>query len=218
MEKNKKENIFIKIIKIPRVRYIFYLLLWVLFIWWVVIGVLRPGLASIDQNNTVNNTDTNIVESEQIIEDAELRLETAKNNLLKYNFKYEYSVKTNENIVLYKGTMLGNETVGMKESVEGIFKYYLNGKEIYQEVLGERILVEDKTTFVYNNYLSVDHIMEMLFDIEYQNDGNEYTFQINEIYVKITLEGNNIAMIEITELNDSYVLKFSDVNLITSLE
>lgn len=176
---------------------------------------MRSAMRNVADNTTNNEVVNNTLENDEPLK--KLTLEDMQKNLLKYNFNYKYTVNYNNEKTIYEGIMLVNETKGIKETVNGREEYYLKGKEIYKVVFGENVLVTDKTTSVYNNYLSVDHIMEMIADYEYTKVDNEYNFQIDEIYVKIVTGVDNIIKIEIIESNNSYLLEFSNVNKITAL-
>ena len=113
--------------------------------------------------------------------------------------------------------MIGNKTSGYKESSLGIEKYYVEGTNVYKEVLGERVLQSDKSTNVFDGYLSVDKIMDLLHDQEYIYEENHYDFQIDEVYVKIIVANDNIASIEINNASNNYLLEFSNVNEVEEL-
>ncbi|MBQ6840991.1 MAG: hypothetical protein IJO63_02620 [Bacilli bacterium] len=147
----------------------------------------------------------------------ELSFEDLKTSLLKYNFDYTYTVNTSEGKVIYKGTMLGNETIGYKESAQGIERYIVRGVKIYKNQLGEITEQYDKTVNVYNGYLSVDKIMELLEGKDYIQSDNQYDFQIDNVYVKILVSEYNISSIEIIEGDNSYLLQFDNVNEIKEL-
>ena len=206
----KDNNFFVRFWKNQRSRSALFLLLWLVFIGYVIVTYAIPY-----EKGKVNNTNNEVNVEEDY--DEAIYFEDLKNSLQKYNFDYIYTVNINNEKIIYKGTMLGNETSGYKESVLGIEKYYIVGTQIYKEVLGERILVTDKDTNVYNGYLSIDKIMEMIFEKEYTKSENEYTFQIDAIYVKMRIANDNIVQIEIVDGNNNYLLEFSNVNEIKEL-
>lgn len=207
----KNNNFFVEIWKNQRTRSVIFLLIWVIFIAFVFVWYAIPY-----ERDKANYTSNEVVED--IVDDnKDFYFEDLKNSLQRYNFNYVYTVTTLEGKVIYKGTMRGNETSGYKESVLGIEKYYVNGVQIYKDVLGERVLVTDKDTNVYNGYLSVDKIMELIQDEDYVQNGNEYVFQIGTVYVKINVANDNIATIEIIEGNSNYLLEFSNVNDVKEL-
>jgi len=209
----KKDNLIVKAFKNKKIRSVIFLTLWIIFIVFLFVKYAIP-YEKIKANQTNNTAGNEVLENE---DDIVIPFNDMKKSLLKYNFNYTYTVNDENGKVIYKGTMFGNETLGYKESQSGIEKYYVKGTEIYKEVLGDRVLVTDKSLNVYNNYLSVDYIMDMLTDAEYTYQDNQYGFQINDVYVKIVLGVDNIKKIEITDQNNNYLLEFSNVNEITEL-
>lgn len=194
-----------------RARSAIFLLFWVAFIVYLFVAYAIPY-----EKEKANNTVTN-----EVLEDnegnEEIYFSDLKLSLLRYNFNYVYTVTTLDEKIIYKGTMLGNETTGYKESALGIEKYYLNGMQIYKDVLGEKVLQLDKTTNVYNSYLSVDYIMDLIEGKEAIINDNQYDFQIDSVYVKISIANDNIAKIEVIDGNNNYLLEFSNVNEVNEL-
>lgn len=209
----KKSNFIVQMFKNKKIRSIIFLLIWTAFIVFLFVKYAIPYEKM--KANKTNDNNTIVVEDETHNEG--ILFEDAKKSLLKYNFNYSYTVTNPNETIIYKGTMFGNQTKGYKESVGGIEKYHVKGTDIYKEVLEEEILVTDKTLNVYNNYLSVDYIMDMIADYECIIEDNKYTFQIDAVYVKIILGIDNIEQIEIIENDNSYLLEFSNVNEITEL-
>ncbi|MBE6155868.1 MAG: hypothetical protein E7164_03820 [Firmicutes bacterium] len=209
MEKN---NLLINLWQNKRVRAIIFLIFWIFFIVYVFAEFVSPY-----QKYLANQTNNTVSPEEDNEHSESIYFEDLKQSLLRYNFDYVYTVTSLDARVIYKGTMMGNETTGYKESVLGIEKYYLNGVQIYKDELGNRVLQEDKTTNVYNGYLSVDKIIELLEGQTYTKFDNEYRFQINGVYVKIVVANDNIARIEIIEGDNNYLLEFSNVNEIKEL-
>lgn len=195
-----------------RTRSVIYLLGWLIFIIVLFVEFVIPY-----EKNQANNSasDNTVIVDEE--DNDDVYFEDLKNSLLRYNFNYVYTVNDLSGKTIYKGTMLGNETSGYKESSLGIEKYYLNGMQIYKEVLGERVLMSSQSVDVYNGYLSVDKIMELIVDKQYMKNENQYDFQIEEVYVKISVENDNINKIEITDGDSTYTLEFSNVNEIKEL-
>ncbi|MBE6148677.1 MAG: hypothetical protein E7167_04260 [Firmicutes bacterium] len=211
--KNKSDkNFFVEIWQNQRTRSAIFLLFWVIFIGYVIINYAVPY-----ERNKANNTTNDLVEDNPVEEDGSIYFEDLKNSLQRYNFDYVYTITTPLEKVIYKGTMLGNETVGYKESAMGIEKYYVKGVQIYKDVLGEKVLVTDKDVNVYNGLLSVDKIIELINNNEYTQSDNEYNFQIEALCVKISVAHENIAKIEIIDGNNNYLLEFSNVNEVEEL-
>lgn len=208
----KNNNFFVEIWKNQRTRSAIFLFIWVIFIAFVFVWYAIPY-----ERDKANYTSNEMVE-DNVSESEDVYFEDFKKSLQRYNFNYVYTVTTIEGKVIYKGTMRGNETIGYKESSLGIEKYYVNGVQIYKDVLGEKVLVTDKDINVYNGYLSVDKIMELIQGEEYIQNGNEYDFQIGDVYVKINVANDNIATIEVIEGNSNYLLEFSNVNEVDELD
>ena len=206
------DNVFAYVWNNRRLRSLIFLIFWVIFIVFLFVKYAIPY-----EKSLANQTNNTTLEKEEETGETEITFLDLKNSLLRYNFEYIYTVTTPTEKIIYKGTMLANETIGYKESSMGIEKYYINGMQIYKDVLGERVLQADKNTDVYNGYLSVDKIMDLLTGQNYNYSDNQYDFQINEVYVKISVAEDNISKIEILNGNDNYLLEFSSVNEINSL-
>lgn len=202
---------FISIFQNKRLRSLIFLIFWLIFIFIVIFRYAIP------YNKILNEYQNNNSENQDMVEEEPMLFEDLKNSLLRYNFKYVYTVSEGENKVIYNGTMMGNETVGYKESELGIQKYYVRGTQIYEMVVGENVLVEDKTTNVYDGFLSVDKIMEKIEVLEYTQNNNEYNFQTDDFYVKMVVNDDNITKIEIEVSNIKYLLEFSNINEVTEL-
>ena len=207
-----KDNIFVTIWQNKRLRSLIFLLFWIAFIVYLFVEYAIPY-----EKQMANLTNNEVVENETVENEPELYFDDLKNSLLRYNFEYVYTVTTFEEKVIYKGIMLGNETSGYKESALGIEKYYLVGTQIYKDVLGEKILQANLSTNVYNGFLSIDHIMNLLEGKEYIKVDNQYDFQIEDVYVRIIVLEDNIAKIQITESSNNYLLEFSNVNEVKEL-
>ncbi len=213
--KNSNDNFIVKIFKNEKSRSAIFLLFWIIFIVWIYVSVAIPYQKNLNKyNNTINNEVSNVVEGP---EDELLLFQDYKGSLLKYNFDYVYTVNNYQGKTIYKGTMFGNETTGYKETASGIEKYLVRGTKIYKINMGEIIEQYNVSTNVYNGYLSVDRIMDLIEGVEYEQNDNQYTFQIESIYVKILVDEYNITSIEVVDGDSNYLLEFDNVNEIKEL-
>lgn len=160
---------------------------------------------SVDNSNNTNNETTNEV--------VEISFDAKKQALLNNNYSYIFKYNDSE---VYKGDLLGNKTTGYSENSDGIKRYYIENDKAYFVNFG--VLSEATYDERINTFFNVSYIFDLIKDNYPIIVDNVYNYKIEENYIKIIVDDENIRMIEISWNEDTYVLEFSNIGKITSIE
>lgn len=205
--KHPKNN-FLKIMANKKVRSAIYLLLWIIAIFIVYIVFLKP----VEDYNKSHPKTNEVIENDDNIQE-EITFESMMNKLLIRN--YHYVFKLNDDVSYY-GDYLDNKSVGYKETTDNIIKYYIDGNDFYE--VSQGILSKKDDEEVFSTYFNVDYINDLIKDHNPIITSNIYNFEIDNKYVKITIDDTNISDIELNIDDDIYTMRFSSIGSINTIE
>ena len=208
LSNNNPDNKFLKLMANKKIRSSIYLFFWIVAIGIIYIVVIKP-LENYSSDNTTNNTVTN----ETVNETVEITFEEKKQALLNNNYSYVFKYNDSE---VYKGDLLGNKTTGYFENSDGIKRYYIEDDKAYFVnfgVLSEAPYDERSRTF-----FNVYYIFDLIKDHYPIIVDNVYNYKIDDNYIKVTVDDENIKTIDISWDDDAYLLEFSNIGKITSIE
>ncbi|MBR4231320.1 MAG: hypothetical protein IKR74_04100 [Bacilli bacterium] len=206
LSNNNPNNKFLKVVANKKIRSAIGLLFWVIAIGIIYIMVVKPlNNYSVDNSNNTNNETTNEV--------VEISFDAKKQALLNNNYSYIFKYNDSE---VYKGDLLGNKTTGYSENSDGIKRYYIENDKAYFVNFG--VLSEATYDERINTFFNVSYIFDLIKDNYPIIVDNVYNYKIEENYIKIIVDDENIRMIEISWNEDTYVLEFSNIGKITSIE
>lgn len=199
------ESKFAKFWDNKRLRALVLLPLWIIFFVFVYISFAIPYRNG--DYSFVNNT----IVSKQTTYEEMLSI------LQNHNYHYKFLVISDETKIIYEGNRLYEQIVGEKETDTMISKFYISDEDVYEVSLGILSPVMDADLNPYNGYLDIDNVINMLQDYEYEKIDNQISYDLDGVYVKISITASNISQIEISENNNKYILEFSRVGEITSI-
>lgn len=206
LSNNNPNNKFLKAMANKKIRSAIGLLFWIIAISIIYIIVVKPlNNYSVDNSNNTNNETTNEV--------VEISFDAKKQALLNNNYSYIFKYNDSE---VYKGDLLGNKTTGYSENSEGIKRYYIENDKAYFVNFG--VLSEAPYDERINTFFNVSYIFDLIKNHYPIIVDNVYNYKIEENYIKIIVDDENIRMIETSWNEDTYVLEFSNIGKITSIE
>lgn len=183
--------------------------------WMIFIVILIVVFAINGNNEQKSDTKENNNVKEEIR--SFKNYEEMVSDLLKSCYNYNFKVTSQENIVIYNGTISNNEDIGYKETSEEIIKYAII------DGITSRIVL-DKTAEITNLYdeedkafLNIENLFNNLKNYLYSVNKNETKREINynkdgyQVLVKTNLE--NITEILITNATKTYELQFTNVSI-----
>ena len=205
---NNPNNKFLKLMANKRIRSSIYLFFWIVAIGIIYIVVIKP-LENYSSDNTTNNTVTN----ETVNETVEITFEEKKQALLNNNYSYVF--KYND-LDVYKGDLLDNKTTGYLENSEGLKRYYIEDENEYFVNFG--VLSETEYDEKFKTFFNISYIFNLIEDHYPIIVDNVYNYKIEENYIKVIVDDTNIKMIEISWDDNNYVLEFTNIGKINTIE
>ena len=205
LSNSNPNNKFLKMMANKKIRSAIGLLLWIIAIVFIYTVVLGPA----DFNNETDNNTTNETHEEVV----EISFDEKKQALLNNNYSYVFKYNNSE---VYKGDLLGNKTTGYFENSDGLKRYYIEDDKAYFVnfgVLSEAPYDERSKTF-----FNVSYIFNLIEDHYPIIVDNVYNYKIDDNYIKVTVDDENIKTIDISWDDDAYLLEFSNIGKITSIE
>lgn len=183
----------------PKVKSFILLLFWIIFIGIVITLINNSNNVSSPTPNQKENESSSIVKLQ----------EKLQNN----NYNFEYIIKENDNYLKYYGQRKGTEIVYYKDTQEGILKYYQKENENYNVVNNELIPADKDENLT---YLDLQTILNLIPISDIQEDETGFSFENNEIRVKIKRNEQNIE-INLFFSNIEYKIIYFNINGVTSL-
>ena len=202
--KNKIKIIYNKYLKNTKLRTLIKLLLWILFFLYLLFEIIIPI------QKMTNYQKTQVEENNKVMNFADY-----KNDLIENNFNFKYTVVDNGQKSIYSGSLLKYEAVGYKETGDLIEKFYIKNGNVYRDILGSLEPVD--YDFEDENYLNVQFIFDKIGN-DYIYDNDIFTFENDDLYGKIYVDGKRINKIEIVHQNINYLLEFSNVGEIIKID
>lgn len=165
------------------------------------------------------------IEKESVKYEKDITIQDMKDNLLKNNYKYVYTINNNDQKIVYSGERLKDEEIGTKETVNETIKYYVDGNEYYQLKMGDKVSIDNLYDNIDINLLDSEYIINLIKDkstiIDKKDKLKEYNynFSIEDKDISISLFTNEkeIVEIDISHNDITYVLKYSDICKISKL-
>lgn len=165
------------------------------------------------------------IEKESVKYEKDITIQDMKDNLLKNNYKYVYTINNNDQKIVYSGERLKDEEIGTKETVNETIKYYVDGNEYYQLKMGDEVSIDNLYDNIDINLLDSEYIINLIKDkstiIDKKDKLKEYNynFSIEDKDISISLFTNEkeIVEIDISHNDITYVLKYSDIGKISKL-
>ena len=165
------------------------------------------------------------IEKESVKYEKDITIQDMKDNLLKNNYKYVYTINNNDQKIVYSGERLKDEEIGTKETVNETIKYYVDGNEYYQLKMGDEVSIDNLYDNIDINLLDSEYIINLIKDkstiIDKKDKLKEYNynFSIEDKDISISLFTNEkeIVEIDISHNDITYVLKYSDICKISKL-
>ena len=205
---NNPNNKFLKLMANKKIRSSIYLFFWIVAIGIIYIVVIKP-LENYSSDNTTNNT----VANEIVNETVEITFEEKKKALIKNNYSYVF--KYND-LDVYKGDLLDNKTTGYLENSEGLKRYYIEDENEYFVNFG--VLSETEYDEKFKTFFNISYLFNLIEDHYPIIVDNVYNYKIEENYIKVIVDDTNIKMIEISWDDNNYVLEFTNIGKINTIE
>lgn len=140
-------------------------------------------------------------------------LDTMIENLAKGNYEFNYHINVKDKNYIYIGKTDGTETIGTKETIDGITKYCIKTEGIFKIVMDKLEpldnLYEDLNTKYFDAKTLVNCLDKIDYHVEKDNDKRKIIYD-NGIVIETDLF--NINSIKINEDNINYELNFKNIS------
>lgn len=145
-----------------------------------------------------------------------ITFETMQKELLTNNFEYIYNITTNSINLKYHGKKAQNQEIGLKQSTEGIIKYYINDNTNYQVNMSEIQPIDNLFAIINPDFINLDYIFNLinsLTPIMKTTTEIKYNTIINSKEYTIDIKNNleNITSITIISDLENYQLEFKNI-------
>jgi len=149
-------------------------------------------------------------------------------NNLNNNFEYEYFIRIGNNEYNYVGKRLEKENGFIQESGfctkkiddnnNELFNYYIDNGYTYKVENGGLDKIDTIYEGINENYVEINKIKDIIKNKEYVVENNIYSYNIDEINLKIYIIEDSINKIEINTNEDNYILTFGNIGLVKDIK
>ncbi len=214
MDKKNKKNFIKKLWSTERGKAVIKLSIYLVFIILVIIFV------------NVTSSMNKIIKDTKIVEDVTPTIQEMKDDLLKNNYKYTYTITKDTKKTVYSGERLKKEEVGTKENEIETIKYYVNDVTYYQIKMGEKIETNNLYDGFNINMMDSEFILNLIKDkstlINQKKKLKEYSYEFTHedknIEISLLASEDVIKEIDILYDNIKYNLKYSSIGKISELD
>ncbi len=182
------------------------LAIWLIFIIAMVVIIKVSG-----HKNNYNDKSENVEESVKEITYAE------KLSQLNNNYRYNYEININNEIITYTGMKMDDREAGTKIQGDLNINYFKENGYTYEVKDGGLFQIDNLYTNLDSTLLDVNNIKSLIKDITPYNTDETYNYYLSDKNITIYSDEKQITKIEITMNNDYYHLEFSDINAIKEI-
>ena len=171
------------------------LAIWLIFIIAMVVIIKVSG-----HKNNYNDKSENVEESVKEITYAE------KLSQLNNNYRYNYEININNEIITYTGMKMDNREAGTKIQGDLNINYFKENGYTYEVKDGGLFQIDNLYTNIDSTLLDVNNIKSLIKDITPYNTDETYNYNLGDKNITIYSDEKQITKIEITMNNDYYHL------------